>query len=627
MINFVDTLIPVENATTHFCFIGATGSGKTVSIRILMQSVLPVIQSNKVVGINRALIYDAKRDMLPVLHGIVGRDDYDYGKKHKVVTLNPFDSRSYAWKMSEDITDPAHAQELATILFPKEPNATQPFFGNAARQLLQGVITVFILTKKSWRLRDVVCAMKDQDRLIGVLKSNKYTQHLVSNLLHHPETSKNIMSEIASRMSPYEVIAALWHEAEKEEREISLNEWVSGDRDFILVLGCEHTNRAAIDAINQVIFKRISELILDLDDAEDGKPKIWIFLDEFVRAGKLDGIVELATEGRSKGAAIVLGFQDINGARAVYGKEVAEEIVGQCSNIAILRLQSPDTAEWASRLFGKYEIPETKITRNRGYTGSQESSGASWVTDLVQRESVLASEFMYMPPTNKKNGLSGIRYVPGIGRIDFPIEGTKVFGKESANGEWSGGLLWPKFKEKGMIKRKSQLQFLNDWELKDFERLGLTSLMQQEGFAVKAQEVEKLVDRLNKLAQRAFYFAGTNDDFLTQELEKLQENEKALFKRFLLEIEERYPQQGKGGNAPSDNPLRRNSPRNAKDSDQEKKRQAMRELALLWIMRNQTAQELAEVQSWSEDDQQEFYSILQEMSGKPPLYVRPDSKQ
>ena len=356
-ISFVDAQLEPKAATSHFCFIGATGSGKTICIRLLMQDSLIDTATKK---ITRALVYDAKGDTLPVLHGIVGYDDYERGTQHNVITLNPFDARSYSWDMAADILTPGHAQQLATIFIPTDPNASQPFFANAARHILQGVVTVFIRIKrddpkKHWTLRDVIFVLKNAKRLCAILESDEQTKHLVEMYFSHQDTSKDIMSELASRLSAFEIIAALWH---KSKRSISLKDWATGQRDFILVLGSDHTNRATVDAINQVIFKRISEILLD--QPEHGTRRTWIILDEFARAGRLNGVVDLATKGRSKNVAMVFGFQDINGLRAVYEKEIAEEIIGQCSNIAILRLQSPDTAEWASRLFGSYERMEGK---------------------------------------------------------------------------------------------------------------------------------------------------------------------------------------------------------------------------------------------------------------------------
>ncbi|MFX8836738.1 type IV secretion system DNA-binding domain-containing protein, partial [Acinetobacter baumannii] len=66
---------------------------------------------------------------------------------------------------------------------------------------------------------------------------------------------------------------------------------------------------------------------------DSGMQQAWFFLDEVREAGELDGLSRLMTKGRSKGACVVLGFQDIDGMRDVYGDQVANEICAQCNNI------------------------------------------------------------------------------------------------------------------------------------------------------------------------------------------------------------------------------------------------------------------------------------------------------
>ena len=58
---------PCRIATGHFACVGATGSGKTMLQRLLMQSVLPEIGRGR--GC-RALVYDAKQDVLSQLAGM-----------------------------------------------------------------------------------------------------------------------------------------------------------------------------------------------------------------------------------------------------------------------------------------------------------------------------------------------------------------------------------------------------------------------------------------------------------------------------------------------------------------------------------------------------------------------------
>ena len=75
-----------------------TGSGKTVLQRLLMQSTLPRIREG---SNHRALIYDAKQDILPILGGM--------DLRCPVRTFNPFDARGVAWDLAADITSPASA--------------------------------------------------------------------------------------------------------------------------------------------------------------------------------------------------------------------------------------------------------------------------------------------------------------------------------------------------------------------------------------------------------------------------------------------------------------------------------------------------------------------------------------
>jgi hypothetical protein len=589
-LSFIGKPLPSEAANTHFCFIGATGSGKTVGIRILMQSALPEIGKGQ--G-HRALVYDAKRDMLPVLAGIIDA-------RH-IKTLNPFDERSFAWDMAKDIKTPANALQLASILVPPEKNASQPFFSDATRHLLMGVVLSFIInSKENWTFRDVVYSMLDREIMIDVLRNADATKGLVDLYFSHEGTSQNIMSTVATKLNAYSIVAALWDKAYWEGNRISLKEWLQSES--VLVLGNDHTNRVAVDALNQVIFKRISELILDQDDIvfNDGKPpaRTWVFFDEFVRAGKLEGMVELATVGRSKGAAIVLGFQDIDGARAVYGKEVAEEIIGQCSNIAILRLQSPETAEWASKLFGSYEKIEQEYSENEGESdslgvfgllnkGSSTGKGVTWRKQL--RQAVLSSEFMSLPMTNSANGIKGFLFSPFFSNGKF-LQEHAVSGKAIFGG------LCDKAKLAGIKPRDGKQQYLSAWEESDWNRLGLINAYLKATVREtqeQKQEQEKQIKNLAHQLQR-----DQANELLTNELASLNPLRANQLKRELKKIELEQ----------------------CRSAEEERKRY-LETLAELWVARNPTKQELDEISGLSEDEQQEFYGMVEGIRERSTTYV------
>ncbi len=447
--------LPSAVSTTHFLVTGATGSGKTITLRLLMQSVLPRIGWGEDC---RALIYDAKQDMLSILAGM--------NLGCRVVTLNPFDKRCAAWDIAKDVTGPATAQQAASILIPENNQESQPFFSDASRHLLTGVLVTFLKTAPGrWTLRDVVLAMRSKERLKEVLSVLAETKDLLEYFAND-YAAQNILSTLQSRMQRYEFIAAAWEHATER---VSLKEWLEGE--FVLVLGNDEATRTALDAINQVIFKRLTELILALPESTTRRN--WVFLDEVREAGKLDGLGRLLTKGRSKGACVVLGLQDIDGLRDVYGREVAHEIVGLCSNKAILRTDSPGTAEWASRLFGEREVLEIRRTRseNEGESkqpgqwsaGSSSGISNSEQEQLSKREVVLSSQFMDMLPTNPTNGLSGYYLIPTIGAYFARISGESI-ARELLPADESVPNVEPRLESE---------QYLSAWTDEDFRRLGL----------------------------------------------------------------------------------------------------------------------------------------------------------
>src|SRR5262249_41043116 len=139
---------------------------------------------------------------------------------------------------------------------------------------------------------------------------------------------------------------------------ISLMDWVRGE--YVLVLGTSHTAKPLLKKLNSVIFQRLAQLLLE-HLPQDGSEDTWIFLDELSQLGNLgDSLKSLAREGRSRGVALVLGTQDMEGLEQEYGDKTAGEIVGLCSNQAHLRLSSSKTAEKCSATIGDSEIEEVK---------------------------------------------------------------------------------------------------------------------------------------------------------------------------------------------------------------------------------------------------------------------------
>lgn len=106
-------------------------------------------------------------------------------------------------------------------------------------------------------------------------------------------TKANILATLSTKLGAYEPVAAAW---ESSQKRLSIWEWSQSNN--ILVLGNDERARSSMDPINRALFQRISEETLNLPeqrriDAESGKFRTRLFLDEFREAGKLPGLRQL----------------------------------------------------------------------------------------------------------------------------------------------------------------------------------------------------------------------------------------------------------------------------------------------------------------------------------------------
>ena len=492
-------------ATHHVCIIGTTGSGKTLTIQIMLKGVLGDMCNDSYAGTlpdYRALIYDAKKDALKILNKMGFPSE-------RIKTLNPFDKYCYEWNMAQDINSPSSALELASILIP-EREESQPFFSDAARDNLSGVIGFFVYERAErkrrgepaleWSFRDVLLTMRSKERMIEVLNKYPHTRDRLAYFANN-KTSAEIMATIRTKLAPYEIVAACWHKAIDEKtgkkRTISLRDWVEKER-TVLILGASETNRQAIDTINRVLFRRIVQLVLDQEESEERRT--WFFLDELRQMGNLtlggvNVLGSLFTQGRSKGASVVIAIQDIDGLRAIYGADEANEILAQCNTKVILRVSSPSTAQWACELAGKKLVREEDYSESfmdmRGGKGWPErfASGdrvtKSRNVKLVERDRLLAGWFMDRPPTDRKNGIHGFYMTPFLDGSEEAQEQARMGKKfdippdllnQLLGGRLSGSPYKSVTEPETTVenrRRQPEDEYLKEWEQKELDTLGL----------------------------------------------------------------------------------------------------------------------------------------------------------
>jgi type IV secretory pathway TraG/TraD family ATPase VirD4 len=402
----------------------------------------------------------------------------------RIIILNPFDDRCSAWDLAKDVRTPPEADDLAGALIPKGPGDKDPYFIDTAQRFLAGIIEVFQETAADhWELRDLILASKNTARLRAILASSPNTSHLIEHLEPY-STYRSVKSTLDGHMRAYRSIAASWHGAKKRGRSFGIEKWLQTQS--VLVLGNSPKAKLPISRVNQLLFTGISKAILNRPGRRS--EETFIFLDEFRELGKLNNIADLMITGRSKGAAVVLGFQDVYGVDSVYGREQSREIIGCAQNLGILHLNStqPDTQKWASEVLGDHEVKRIELGNSKTTGGTRmtgqvsESFSYRHKTEKVWLPSQFATD---LPPASRELGLTGL----------FRVENeffTHHYPGENLFGDHKGVLKIPhslkSFPDQVPVKRSQLL--LSDWNCEDLARLGILEIITEDDTLQKDSE-------------------------------------------------------------------------------------------------------------------------------------------
>lgn len=469
LVQFGGVNIPISNLVFHLMVIGSSGSGKSLTLKLLMQGCLPKVSP---VTPCRAVVFDPKRTAYP---DILGMEDISAD----VIILNPFDQRAYAYDMAKDFTSFTHAESLAEILIPQPKGSTDPIWYLAPRSLIVGILVLFMNNALGkWRFSDLIRATDSLKLLTALLNSSAETKRY-AEILGSEKTAMNIYSSLRAEMDKFRSTAALWDNCSSS---ISITEWLLGG--LIFLLGENEESRPAMKAINTLILTRMSQMLLAEGNCDD--PRTFIFLDE-AQSLHVESLQEIATKGRSKGICLLLAFQSILGMYQMYGREIAESMLSQCRLKGFLKLSDQESASWAAKAIGDTEIKRQQASNDYqpmfGHlTGITMRKGSTEV--IQQKNLVLPSEFINIPPINpdSNQGLTGCYQVIDCHKHYETWQSLKK--RLHPTCEYVADF------EPAPVSH----QRLKPWTEEDWERLGITEIMQRLQLEEKLPNEDKETD-------------------------------------------------------------------------------------------------------------------------------------
>ncbi|MBW4635835.1 MAG: type IV secretion system DNA-binding domain-containing protein [Iphinoe sp. HA4291-MV1] len=460
--------IPVRELTTHLVAVGSSGSGKSITLKLIMQACLPMV--TPVNGV-RAVVFDPKHNALAEISGI-------NGISADIITLNAFQRGAVRYDMAKDYTSYVHAQSFADTLIPEPHNneKSDKFFRDAAVNILTGITLLFINNAPNrWRLRDLVLAFSSQKVLTALLASDSQSAYYL-NSLGSEKTATNILASVCAEIYRYLPIAALW---EKATTSVSVSQWLEGGQ--IWLLGEDEEARPAMNALNRLILTRMSQSLLKESDYPE--PRTFIFIDE-LQSIHVEALLEVATKGRSKGICLIPAFQSIQGMVHCYGREVTDSILGQIRHKAYLKMSDAATGEWASSQLGDMEVRRQQANTSfdsgmGGLIGMSKRVGGSQT--IQQTKLVIPSQFTDIPSVDPKTGqgLTGYFQTSSINYKNYTP--WKVLKQQ----------LQPADEFVHEVAAPAHWQRLEPWSPEDWERLGIADVMY---FATMDDETLKHTD-------------------------------------------------------------------------------------------------------------------------------------
>lgn len=387
--------LPTGFSKKHTLISGTTGAGKSTALTHLLKAI-------RARG-GRAVVYDKKGEFVEMFY----REGVDH-------ILNPADSRSHQWTPWEEMAGPFDADWIAETLLPSSNSnsGSEKFFTSAARAVVSAALqNLYLDGPKSLLSLLRATAWNDLELLKELVAGTPAATYFNED---NERTLESIRSTIVDGVRPLRLL-----KEEITKGFFSIRDWIAeGDESdaddswlFLPVRESEiEIQKPLISTWIQAAAKGL------MARGVNNERTLWIVVDELPSLKKIPALSMLMAEGRSFGAAVVLGIQEINQLEEEFGKNTSKTILGLCSTQFHFRLNNADTAEWVSKVLGEAEREE--VDEDLNYSADDIRDGVRVSSKRQNRKIVLPSEIMDLPDLSCFAKIWGVE---SKARIDIPF--------------------------------------------------------------------------------------------------------------------------------------------------------------------------------------------------------------
>lgn len=327
----------------HMLMLGAIGTGKSNAMYLLIQKLRSSMTSNDVM-----FIFDTKGDYYnKFYHGgdiVISNDE----RATDGIQAN-------YWNLFREITiDSRHLEntvEIVKAIFAEKlERSSQPFFPNAAKDLLRALIMYIIRNKQQFpsggdnaMLLDALQTVESQ-AFVGLLRSFRDTKAMVP-YIEDPKSgqTQGVLSEL--QQGTTDVLIGNF----AKKGTLSMRDLVRHKGGKVVFIEYDLSIGSVLGPIYQLLFDLAIKEALSRRTNEGN---VYFIIDEFRLLPKLTHIDDGVNFGRSLGAKFIIGVQNVEQVFHVYGEELARSMLSGFSTTVSFRLNDYKSREFVKNLAG-----------------------------------------------------------------------------------------------------------------------------------------------------------------------------------------------------------------------------------------------------------------------------------
>ena len=357
-----DTPIPTRLETLHLLLAGATGTGKTVALGQIIETILRRGDRLIIVDPNGTFL---SRFFLP-----------------GDVILNPFDRRSESWNIFNELRDAYDFKRYALSVVPKGLTDEAEEWNGYARLLFQAATRKMAAVGNTDIFSLIKLLAAESDESLKEFLGDTEAEGLFVGAKQALSSARFIL---AKYLDPHQYL--------RDDAHFSIRRWLEDEASGNLYITWREDMLEALKPLVSTWADILCTSILSLP--ESPSRRIWMVIDELDSLQKLPSLEDALTKGRKHGLRIVAGIQSTAQLERTNGEKDATVLRSCFRSILVLGGGRSDskTAEDLSRSLGEHEVERETV----GETSNDRGGSRSRTLRIERERVVMPSEIQSLP--------------------------------------------------------------------------------------------------------------------------------------------------------------------------------------------------------------------------------------